>query len=134
MSDDRPVLYVEDEPLLREFAAVILEDAGFEVVTVKNGAAAFLALDDEREPFCAVVTDINLGDGPDGWAVAKHGRELNPELPVVYVTGANGYQWQSEGVPDSLLVKKPFTSAQIVEAIRSVLQHAHAAHNPDKAP
>jgi CheY-like chemotaxis protein len=86
------------------------------------------------EPFCAVVTDINLGDGPDGWAVAKHGRELNRELPVVYVTGANGHQWQSEGVPDSLLVKKPFTSAQILDAIRAVLQHAHAADNLDKAP
>src|ERR1700690_2758633 len=132
MSDDRPLLYVEDEPLLREFAAIILEDAGFEVVTVENGAAAFLALDDEREPFCAVVTDINLGDGPDGWAVAKHGRELNRELPVVYVTGANGHQWQSEGVPDSLLVKKPFTSDQILEAIHAVLENARA--NPDKAP
>jgi DNA-binding response OmpR family regulator len=52
MSDDRPLLYVEDEPLLREFAAIILEDAGFEVVTVENGAAAFLALDDERAFLC----------------------------------------------------------------------------------
>jgi DNA-binding response OmpR family regulator len=124
MSTDRPVLYVEDEPLLREFAAVILEDAGFEVVTVENGAAAFLALDDKREPFCAIVADINLGDGPDGWAVAKRGRELNRELPVVYVTGASGLQRPSEGVPHSLLVKKPFTSAQILKAIRSVLEDA----------
>jgi len=121
MSDDRPVLYVEDEPLLREFAAVILEDAGFEVVTVENGAAAFLALDEKREPFCAMVTDVNLGDGPDGWAVAKHGRVLNRDLPVVYVTGAGGQQWQDEGVPNSLLVTKPFTPAQILQAIRSVL-------------
>jgi DNA-binding response OmpR family regulator len=133
MSDDRPVLYVEDEPLLREFAAVILEDAGFEVVTAENGDAAFLALDDERKPFCAVVTDVNLGDGPDGWAVAKRGRELNRELPVVYVTGASGHQWQSEGVPHSLLVKKPFTSTQIIKAIRSVLETARQT-KPDKGP
>jgi CheY-like chemotaxis protein len=131
MSDRRPVLYVEDEPLLRELAAAMLEDAGFEVVNVESGAAAFLALDDEREPFCAIVTDINLGDGPDGWAVAKHGRELNRDLPVVYVTGANGHQWRAEGVPRSLLVEKPFTSDQIIEAIRSVLENATAADKPD---
>jgi CheY-like chemotaxis protein len=122
MTADRPVLYVEDEPVLRELVAVILEDAGFEVVTAENGVAAFHALDDRGEPFCGMITDINLGQGPDGWAVAKHGRELNRTLPVIYVTGAGGNQWQSEGVPHSLLIKKPFTSQQILEAIFSLLK------------
>jgi CheY-like chemotaxis protein len=122
MTADRPVLYVEDEPVLRELVAMILEDAGFEVVTAEDGVAAFHALDDRGEPFCGMITDINLGQGPDGWAVAKHGRELNRTLPVVYVTGASGNQWQSEGVLNSLLIKKPFTSKQILEAIFSLLK------------
>ena len=45
MTADRAVLYVEDEPVLRELVAMILEDAGFEVVTAENGVAAFHALD-----------------------------------------------------------------------------------------
>jgi DNA-binding response OmpR family regulator len=116
------VLYVEDESLLREIAAVILEDAGFEVVTAEDGAAAFLAMNESGEPFCAMVTDINLGDGLDGWAVAKRGRELDHTLPVVYVTGASSHQWEAEGVPRSLLLQKPFTPDQILNAVRSVLR------------
>jgi DNA-binding response OmpR family regulator len=122
MTHHKAVLYVEDEPLLRELAAVILEDAGFDVVTVEDGVAAFEALDDNGEPFCAIVTDINLGEGPDGWAVAKHGRELNRKLPVVYVTGASAHQWRAEGVSDSLLITKPFQPRQILDAVRTVLQ------------
>jgi CheY-like chemotaxis protein len=124
MSADQAVLYVEDEPLLRELAAVILEDAGFEVVTAESGTAAFEALDDNGEPFCAMITDVNLGEGPDGWAVAKRARSLNRNLPVVYVTGASAHQRQAEAVPNSLMVTKPFTSAQIVNAVRSVLGSA----------
>jgi len=121
ISEPLPVLYVEDEALLREFIAVMLDDARFEVVTAENGAAAFLALN-EGEPFPPVVTDVNLGDGPDGWAVAKRRRDLNRSLPVVYVTGASGDQWQFEEVPHRLLVKKPFKGDQILKAIFSLLQ------------
>ena len=128
MSTDRAVLYVEDEPVLRELMAIILEDAGFEVVAAENGVAAFHALNESGEPFCGLITDINLGEGPDGWAVAKHGRQLNRTLPVVYVTGNSEHQWQSEGVPNSLLIKKPFTGKQILEAIFSLLKIPSMTH------
>jgi DNA-binding response OmpR family regulator len=121
MPDHKAILYVEDEPLLRELAAVILEDAGFEVVTADNGGAAFEALDDNGEPWCAVITDVNLGHGPDGWAVARHARDLNRKLPVVYITGGSPHQWQANGVPNSILITKPFDPRQIVEAIRTLL-------------
>jgi DNA-binding response OmpR family regulator len=127
MSDDQSVLYVEDEPLLRELAAIILEDAGFEVVMAENGRAAFEALDEDGSPFCAMVTDINLGAGPDGWAVAKRGRELNPALPVIYLTGASGHQWRAQGVPKSRLITKPFKPGEILQALRALLGSA-ASH------
>jgi DNA-binding response OmpR family regulator len=61
-----------------------------------NGHAAFETLKKDGSPFCAMVTDVNLGAGPDGWAVAKRARELNETLPVIYLTGASGHQWQSK--------------------------------------
>jgi CheY-like chemotaxis protein len=123
---DQSVLYVEDEPFLRELAAVVLEDAGFEVVTAEDGLAAFEALDNDGSPFCAIVTDVNLGNGPDGWRVAERGRQLNKDLPVVYVTGTSAHQWRSNGVPNSLLVRKPFTPAEVIEALRTLLGRAEA--------
>jgi len=124
MTADQSVLYVEDEPLLRELATIVLGDAGFEVVTAENGTAAFEVLDEDGSPFCAVVTDVDLGAGPDGWAVAKRARELNRALPVIYVTGGSGHQWQSQGVPKSMLLRKPFTSVEIVQALQSILGNA----------
>jgi DNA-binding response OmpR family regulator len=131
MSPDQSVLYVEDEPLLRELAAVILEDAGFEVVTAEDGRAAFEALDGDGSPFCAIVTDVNLGNGPDGWTVAERGRQLNKNLPVVYITGASAHQWRSNGVPNSLMVRKPFTSAEVIEALRTLLGSAEGRCRTD---
>jgi len=37
MSDPKAILYVEDEPILRELAATFLIDVGFEVVTAESG-------------------------------------------------------------------------------------------------
>jgi DNA-binding response OmpR family regulator len=122
MPDDRAVLYVEDEPLIRELGATELRDAGFEVVAAESGTAAFDALDNDAAPFCAIVTDVNLGDGPDGWEVARHARELNDALPVIYVSGANGHEWQRKGVPNSVMIAKPFKMAQIVKAICALLR------------
>jgi hypothetical protein len=53
--------------------------------------------------------------------VARHAREVNQDLPVVYVTGFHVEDWASQGVPKSMLVQKPFAPAQIITAISSLL-------------
>ena len=121
------ILYVEDEPLLQEIAAMTLEDAGFDVVIAENGAAAFEVLDDHADPFCAVITDVNLGAGPDGWAVARRARELDHTLPVIYVSGASVHEWQANGVPNSVIIAKPFSATQIVLVISTLLMARRAS-------
>jgi hypothetical protein len=44
-----------------------------------------------------------------------------PTLPVVYITGASGNQWPSHGVPNSILLQKPFAPAQLVTAVSQLL-------------
>jgi DNA-binding response OmpR family regulator len=116
------VLYVEDEGIIREMSGLVLEDAGFDVVMAANGTAAIDALDGNADPFCAIVTDINLGSGPDGWEVARRARELNEALPVVYVTGGSAHQWKTKGVANSVLIAKPFNPTQLVVAISALLE------------
>jgi DNA-binding NtrC family response regulator len=77
-------------------------------------------LDAEDAAFSALVTDINLTGKLLGWEVAKRARELHPEIPVVYMTGA-GHDWAVNGVPNSVLVSKPFAAAQIVTAVSQLL-------------
>ena len=71
MSDDQSVLFVEDEDLIRELTASELEEAGYGVVVVESGDDALEALDGNADPFCVLVTDINLADGTDGWDVGR---------------------------------------------------------------
>ena len=121
------VLVVDDEPLLAQLLEDTLAEAGFEVATTSTAKGAFEALGERGELIRALVTDVNLGPSGSGWEVARRGRELNPSLPVVYVTGDSEHEWPSQGVPDSVIVPKPFAPAQIVTAV-SMLMNAVGGH------
>jgi DNA-binding response OmpR family regulator len=117
------VLVVDDEHFIAMMIQDALADAGYAVVTVSNAREAVSAIKagGNAAPCRALVTDINgLGD-MDGWAIARAGREIDPTLPVVYVTGAAAAEWAAHGVPNSVLVPKPFAPAQIVTAVSQLL-------------
>lgn len=115
------ILVIDDELLIREIVVDALEEAGFSVLTADNGPQAAKMFAEKLAQIRGLVTDINLGEGLDGWEVARTAREQVSDLPVVYVSGASGHQWASQGVPNSLLVTKPFAPAQIVVALSSLL-------------
>ena len=121
MSTAIAVLYVEDEVVIRECVEIILQESGFDVVTAPDGTAALDALKGNVAPFRALITDVNLGTELDGWEIARRARELNRGLPVVYVIGASGYEWKAKGVPNSIMIVKPFTPTQLLGAIASLL-------------
>lgn len=78
----------------------------------------------------ALVTDINILGRIDGWEVAKQAREIDPAFPVIYMTGAAADQWASHGVPNSVLLTKPFAPSQLVTALSQLLNAA----GPPTAP
>ena len=121
MKGPKTLLVVEDEPLVRSMIEDMLLDAGFSVRPVENGARAIELVDSIGCAIHGVVTDVRLGAGPDGWTVARHIRGRCPGLPVVYVTGDSAHEWRTEGVSDSLLIQKPFVSAQITSAMAYLL-------------
>jgi DNA-binding response OmpR family regulator len=57
----------------------------------------------------------------DGWEIARAAREVDPAFPIVYMTGAAADEWASRGVPNSILLTKPFAPAQLVTAISNLL-------------
>jgi CheY-like chemotaxis protein len=115
------ILLVEDEHLIREMLVEALEDAGFSTLVAADARAAVALFEENRDEIRGLVTDINLDDGMDGWELACAAREQASDLPVVYVSGASGHEWASRGVPNSLMITKPFAPAQIVVALSSLL-------------
>ena len=57
----------------------------------------------------------------NGWEVAARIRETDPGFPVVYMSGVYADEWASKGVPNSIMLAKPFAPAQLVTAVAQLI-------------
>ena len=126
MTPDAVVLIVEDEALIAEVVSENLKDAGYAVEMVDNAAEAIARIERETATIQALVTDVRLGDTMNGWDVARRARELISDLPVIYMTGDSGADWSAQGVPNSVLVVKPFATGQVVTAVSTLINEVAA--------
>jgi DNA-binding response OmpR family regulator len=125
MEDLAAILVVEDDTLIQALVEEALSEGGFEIVISSSGENAAELLGAAVAKFLALVTDIDLGrDGLDGWEVARRAREINPTFPVVYMSGSSAEDWASKGVPNSIMLAKPFAPAQLVTAVAQLLNAA----------
>ena len=115
------ILYAEDETLIAAMVEEFLTEAGFETIVVHDGEHAERMLAEHHDDLAALVTDVQLGRGPNGWDLARRARASNPRLPIVYTTGDSAYQWTTEGVPHSLTVAKPFVESQLLAALSGLI-------------
>ena len=114
------ILFAEDDHVLNMATSGDLEEHGLSVDSVYSGRAAMEAIG-RHGYITALLTDVDLGAGPDGFDVARHARALHPALPVVYVSGTMATQHAIEGVEGSLFVAKPFHPRQITDALDQVM-------------
>jgi len=129
--EDLPViLVIEDDQAIQGIVDEALTDGGFEPAIAASGAEAVTLLKGGQIKYRALVTDINLLGRIDGWEVAKRAREIDPAFPIIYITGAAADQWAAKGVPNSILLTKPFAPAQLVTAVSQLLN----AGSPPTAP
>jgi DNA-binding response OmpR family regulator len=115
------ILLAEDESLIALSIEEALQEGGFAVLSAESGEEAVAAIDTDSHLFVGLITDVRLGAGPDGWDVARRAREVYPNIAVVYMSGDSAAEHRSRGVPGSLMVQKPFATAQIVNAIAALL-------------
>ena len=121
MADSLLIMVVEDDHLIQNLVEDALSDGGFESAIAGSGEEAVTLLRGNRHHYRALVTDINLLGRLDGWEVARQAREIDPAFPIIYITGAAADQWASHGVPNSILLTKPFAPAQLVTAVSQLL-------------
>lgn len=109
-------LLVEDDCVINADISGVLEDLGIFVTSVYNADTAIEVID-RGEYLKVLLTDIDLGDGLNGFDVAHHARDRYPHLPVVFISGTMGSRHAVEGVAGSAFVAKPFQPFQIRDAI-----------------
>ncbi|MHB8765144.1 MAG: sigma-54-dependent transcriptional regulator [Deferrisomatales bacterium] len=114
------ILVVDDEAVVRKIFTRIFSGTEIEVETAPSGNLALEAL--QRESFDLVVTDLKM-PGMNGIEVLKAIRVLQPEVPVVLITGyatvETAVDAMKHGAAD--YVTKPFTPEQIQAKLRQIL-------------
>ncbi len=124
-------LLVEDEPLILKLLTAQLEDGGFAVVTACDGLEGLQIIADPYAAIDAVVTDIRM-PRLDGWALAQQARKAMPDVPVVYVSGDSADLWDSNGVPNSLMLQKPFVGEQLLTALATLIRLDHSSESASR--
>ncbi len=82
--EKKRILLVEDDALMRDMIAMVLESEGFETSGVGSGEAAVAKMSETQ--FAALVSDMYLPD-MDGFTLLARARELRPALRFVMLSG-----------------------------------------------
>jgi PAS domain S-box-containing protein len=115
-------LMVEDEPQLLAMARRVLESAGMRVIAASDGHEALRAAGEALESIDILVTDVVMPH-MSGVELARELTARRPGLRVLYVSG---YAKElplpgTESTPAVSFIAKPFTPAQLLDAVRRLL-------------
>lgn len=115
MRNDGLILVVDDEWWVSLFIRVGLEEAGFAAMEVPDAEAALAVVD--TTPVRVLVTDLELGPGPDGLALSEAVQRRCPGLPTVYASG-DPYRFGRRGLAAwERFVPKPFPLETLVRVV-----------------
>ncbi|HWH34055.1 MAG TPA: response regulator transcription factor [Acidimicrobiales bacterium] len=119
-------LVFEDEPEVRELVAEALGHEGFDVRAEPGGSDAEQVVATFRPDI--VLLDIGLGEGPNGFEVARRLRSAS-DVPMVFVSGAHGIRERLAGFAaggDDYLTK-PFAVEELLARVRAIMQRSGRA-------
>ncbi len=111
------MLVVENQPAVLDVVCEIVKDAGYHCTCVGNGLDAFRSIP-ELPTLSALVVDVNLGDGANGYEIARFSRQVIEDLPIVYISGESTREmFEVFGEPQSQYLAKPFSDEQLRDAL-----------------
>jgi DNA-binding NtrC family response regulator len=120
MANLSKILVVEDNPILLLDLCDQLESLGYVTVGALSAGTAARLLD---ATFTAIITDIELGAGPDGIALARIAASAHPHMPIVVVSGGVTPD-QAQLPAHATFFQKPYR----LEAVLAVLERARCSH------
>jgi two-component system C4-dicarboxylate transport response regulator DctD len=117
MPEAGPILFVDDEAPIREAVTQWLGLAGFETLVHDKASTALEALSIDFSG--VVVTDLKM-QGLNGMDLLRHAQQMDPELPVIVITGHGDVETAVEamrlGAYD--FIEKPFAPERFLEVVR----------------
>jgi CheY-like chemotaxis protein len=112
------VLVVEDELIIAEVAAEVLEEAGFDVLIVASAEEAEVIL--EKENVDVLFTDINLGR-MDGITLANRARLRQADLAIVFASGRSRKLHGDPDMKGAAFLAKPYRFKDMLSAVEQAV-------------
>lgn len=114
------ILYVEDEPFLGRIVKESLESRDFEVAMVTDGQQALSVFERDKPDIC--VLDVML-PSRDGYAIARDIKQVNPNVPIIFVTAKNQTEDVLKGfeVGGNDYLRKPFSMEELIVRVTNLL-------------
>ncbi len=118
------VLVVEDEPVVRGLIVEVLSDLGYAAIEAADGNQGLEVLQSKRR-IDLMITDMGL-PGLNGRQIADAGRQLRPELRVLFMTGYAENAALASGFlePGMAMITKPFAMELLATRVREILGEA----------
>ena len=117
------ILVVEDEPVLRDLAQLILQDCGYRVLQAASGVEALTVWQSEMGGVDLLLTDMIMPDGLSGKDLAESLLDAKPTLKVIFTSGYNvddlGTDFLKKNA--SHFLQKPYTRVTLAKAVRDCL-------------
>ena len=118
----KTILLVDDEDLIVDLAAMVLESGGYRVLKAKHSDEALLLIHDFQGPVHLLLTDVKIDPFMSGCELAKCMRMLRPQMQVLYISGyLNNHvvQQEVEHMRANFLAK-PFTPKDLLAAVNAI--------------
>jgi CheY-like chemotaxis protein len=122
VTGSRPVLVIDDEPMVRVLVCRLLEEWGFRALEADNGRTALQLAGKLKGALSMVITDLAMPN-MDGSEFASVFRPLYPDVPILFMTGRcpTGFIGNVANGREQLLFK-PFDPDTFLEAIARLLE------------
>ena len=115
------ILVVDDEETIREVAAMMLEDMGFQTIGAENGLEALHLYQKFQHEIVGVLLDMTMPKMEGGECFSEL-RRINPDVKVVLSSGYNEQDVTNRFVGKGLagFVQKPYTPEELQEKVRHI--------------
>ena len=117
------ILVVEDEPVLRDLANLILQGCGYQVLEAGNGVQALEVWNRDPHAIDLVLTDLVMPEGLSGVDLARRLLQTRPSLKIIFASGysVDGLNTDFLRKGQSAFLQKPYTHATLTNAVRECL-------------
>ncbi len=122
IGSQKKILLVEDNKSVLKITQKILEGAGFQIFTARNGTEALNLIKAGNIQFDLVLSDIIM-PVMNGVELEKKCRIINPKLKFLFISGYPAKKVEERGIPfdPSRLLQKPYLPADLLRKISELI-------------